>query len=146
MSPRTCYYFGCWGYPGHRLFAAGGRTVVVPDLEGVRLDGSLAPRMMDGKIYYDGQIALPGARWRFIERSRECRPGQFLRHRVGEYTALAWWDSYQGDSRPGSNSVLLLRWPPATAEEVIAAGRLYFPQVLKNLSAHGIQLTQMEIG
>lgn len=142
-----CLYFGCWKEPGHILIGLDGRAVssrhpavrfVVGD-KTIHIDGSLAPRQVRG---------YPVC-WKAIcERARahycgEAPQGQFLRHELPNgYTAIQWWDRQQGDTRPGSNSTILLEGIHDSAE-LIAALDAFFPNVRANLVRGGVQLVEV---
>lgn len=154
MTDR-CFYFGCWNEPGHFLFAPEGRTVHGPECDRVdfydvaadgerkHLDGNLAPRRTkDGRIIYDGQFKT--RRERQLSYAGECSQGNYLCHVLPNgFTAIAWWDRCQGDTRGACNSTVLLEGNH-TAEEVLAAGRQHFPHVFENLARGGTKRQEKE--
>jgi hypothetical protein len=75
--------------------------------------------------------------------SSEYPQGQFLVHHLDSgYTAMAWWDRCQGDTRGACNSTILLEGRH-TAEEMLAALQKHFPHVLANLEKHGVKLVEV---
>lgn len=149
-----CFYFGCWGCPGHYLHIPGGRDYARDESCCVyygqpgnqrHLDGSLAPRRMrDGSVIWSGSGDTEERRRRLRYDSEELDEGQFLRHELDNgFTAIQWWDRHQGDGRGACNSTILLRGSH-TSEEMLAALAQHFPQVLARLTAAGIALVEVK--
>ncbi len=149
MSDR-CFYFGCWGTPGHYLFTPGVRSRdhdsrrIEYYATGLHLDGTLAPRRL--REYYGGGICWTGQdqqqRSQLQSNSSECPQGQFLLHHLANgFTAISWWDRNQGDTRSACNSTILLEGEHTTAE-MLAALALHFPHVLENLKKAGVELVE----
>jgi hypothetical protein len=148
MTEPCCYYFGCLRRgDGHRLYEPGdvpcrhdGSGVLRYGPAGVHVDGTLAPRVK----YGDGGAKIVwGAYGGIPVYTPECPEGEFLLHHLDNgFTAMAWWDRQQGDRRPNSNSVLLYAGKHS-ADEMVAALREHFPQVLKNLRRSGVTLRQV---
>lgn len=138
MTEGMCLFFGCWGSPGHYLFApSGGKPKLTPQESydiSCKLDGALAPsRTPGGSIVYGGHMRA---------RYGECPQGVFLRHRLDEWSLLQWWDRNQGDARPACNSTILLRGEH-TSEELLEALAHHFPQVLRRLEDANVFLVEV---
>jgi hypothetical protein len=143
-----CLFFGCWGRPGHGLFASGGRPSPrhrVFDL-GWELDGTLAPKRSSDGVVFSLSGLKPDERYRLDRHSTECPQGQYLVHLLDwplmsttKWAAASWWDRCQGDDRAGCNSTVLLEGGHS-AEEVVQALRDHFPTVLGNLARAGVEL------
>ena len=144
---NRCLFFGCWNHAGHYLWAPGAHRFWDDAISrpggGAHLDGSFAPK----RDQRTGQIACGATsndrddyhRWRNFE---ECPQGQFLKHTVGGFTLIQWWDRNQGDGRGACNSTILLEGEH-TSEEVLAAGKLHFPHVFENLERAGVALVEV---
>jgi hypothetical protein len=147
-----CFFFGCWGEPGHFIHAPGGARLWAADHleyfgDHVHLDGNLAPRIVKRSpaLCWAGRGKTVEDRRRLLYESDECPQGQFLLHLLDTgYTAIAWWDRTQGDSRSGCNSTLLLEGEH-TAEGMLTALRTHFPTVLANLTKAGVQLVDVGV-
>jgi len=131
-DPKT-YFYGCLNGHGHFLFRAGvsgyQRAPLVerygPDQR--HIDGSLAPRVYDGA---SGQ-------------GQEAPQGLYtIAYLDNGYTAMAWWDRTHGETRFGSNSIVLMEGEH-TAEELIAALRTHWPKVLDDMAKAGVVLKQV---
>ncbi len=149
VDPKLrCFYFGCWDDAGHFLYAPGGRrasTRDVPELgkyASGALDGAFAPRRIAGRLCWSAQDPSGG----LARRSDEYPQGEFLIHylEIG-FTAMAWWDRRQGDTRGGCNSVILLEGKH-TADAMRAALLQHFPSVLANLERAGVRLVEVPRG
>ena len=149
-----CYYFGCWREAGHFLWAPGGQSVHYTErgkIENygnprIHIDGTLAPRWINGVVGWQGMPAKDERERRSFEHGQELRDGRYLSHRLDNgYSALAWWDRHQGDNRPGSNCVLLLEGDQ-NAQQILAAGRIHFALVFENLKKAGIELVEVKAG
>lgn len=142
-KPR-CFFFGCWNQSGHYLFAPGGRRERSNNGAALlgnytHIDGALAPRYGRGGALCWKASHPDGS-------SAEYPQGRFLRHVLDNgFTALQWWDQTQGDTRPGSNSTLLLEGD-RTTEECLAALREHFPHVVENLKRAGVELVEVKRG
>jgi hypothetical protein len=112
----------------------------------VHLDGNLAPRIVRRSpevLCWAGRGKTVEERRYLQHESSECIQGQFLLHLLDTgYTAIAWWDRTQGDSRSGCNSTVLLEGEH-TAEDMLTALRTHFPTVLANLTKAGVQLVDV---
>jgi hypothetical protein len=152
--PPRCFYVGSWTHAGMYLWNEQGRypkeawyvEFTSRGEDRMHLDSSLAPRRMKrtGELCW---CAMRGkAEWQRIHYDSEEYPlGQFLRHVLDTgFTAIQWWDRYQGDSRGGINSTILLEGN-RTSEEVIAAMVARFPRVAKNLTAAGVELVEVPL-
>jgi hypothetical protein len=152
----TCLYFGSLKGDGHCLYGHDGFSFWNGDVArpgGTHIDGSLAPRKVrvGSKSYYNLEkpsqliwTSMPeGDHARLEGDSEECPQGQFLLHILTDgFTAIQWWGRCQGDTRPGSNSTLLLSGIHS-AEEVIAAGKRHFPKVFERLEMNHVQLVDV---
>jgi len=142
-----CLYFGCWRDSGHILVDPDGwplrsrHPAVWPkvDDETFHIDGALAPRRVQGgPVCWKAMCGRTRAHY-----CGEAPQGQFLRHELPNgYTAIQWWDRQQGDTRPGSNSTILLEGSHDSAE-LIAALEAFFPSVRANLVRGGVQLVEV---
>lgn len=149
MDEPRCFYEGSWGAPGMYLWDAHGRHP--PDgfeyfgrADRFHLDSSLAPRRMKrtGELCW---CAMNGkSEWQRIHYDSEEYPlGQYMRHELDTgFTAIQWWDRYQGDSRGGINSTILLEGK-RTSVEMIDALLTHFPRVAKNLKDNGVELVEV---
>lgn len=147
-APRP-YFFGCWNSLGHFLHAPGGRSDYAADREINRaalphLDANYAPRQgvrgaVRGRLCWTGEGAEIADRRRIEDHSVESPQGEYLRHRRGGFTLIAWWDRCQGDTRPGCNSTFLLEGDHDEAA-MLAALAEHFPHVLANLQRAGVVL------
>ena len=146
-----CYYFGCWREAGHYLWAPGGRSVTYSERQAIEyygtprlhIDSTLAPRWINGVVGWAGMPAKDDRERQSYERGQQLRNGRCLSHRLDNgYSALAWWDQHQGDSRPGSNCVLLLEGDQ-NAQQILAAGQVHFARVFENLKQAGIELAEV---
>jgi len=139
-----CLFFGCWGQPGHCLIAPSGtsRTGLPSDEAWAlaeALDGAFAPRRgRDGAIVCGNHYVYEGRAY----GTEECAQGEFLRHRLGKWSLLQWWDRCQGDTRGACNSTILLEGERTTAE-LLQALETRFPSVLENLKQHGVKLVDV---
>lgn len=146
----TCYFFGCWGQPGHYLVGPGGSYVpsiskVTSYGDHIHIDGSLAPRMKDGRVTWVGSGATPRDRELITSYSAELPQGQFMLHWLDNgFTAIQWWDRQQGDMRGACNSTVLLEGIH-NVETMLAAARQHFPSVLENLKKAGIELVEVKL-
>ncbi len=147
------FFFGCWNEPGHFMFApGGGRTAYDFDNKfhadgGPYLDGSYAPRSgvrgaVRGRMCFTGEGATRDVRQRIDYDSEECPQGEYMLHRRGGFTLLAWWDRTQGDKRGACNSTFLLEGEHDEAA-MLAALAVHFPHVLANLARAGVTLRQV---
>ncbi len=128
------YYFGCWGGPGHFLFAPDGRSFGRNDPLPVGL------RQLDGKLCGDPALAdLSGLRrghppyWPGDDAHQP--QGVARLHHVEGWSVLAWWDR-TGDHRGGSNSAFVARGT-LTAEALAQLGAEAFPAVWARVEAAG---------
>jgi hypothetical protein len=149
----NCFYFGCWNQAGHYLHLPGGYAPIglarhsrggyaIEWVGNSHLDSGLAPQQTrDLGIVFHAQGA---AAEEAIRRSgQECPQGQFLRHVLPSgYTAIAWWDRTQGDTRGACNSTILLEGEH-TSEVMLAALAEHFPSVLANLKRAGVELVEV---
>lgn len=129
---EAVYYFGCWGHPGHYLFAPDGRAF------GRNEPLPVALRQLDGQFCGDPALAdLSGQRrghpphW-----PGDAQPVGLARlHHVEGWTVLAWWDR-SGDPRAGSNSAFVA---PGihTAATLRKLGADAFPAVWRRIEAAG---------
>lgn len=125
------YFYGCLNGHGHFLFRAGVsgylRAPLVerygPDQR--HIDGSLAPRVYDRASGRLGQEAAQGL--------------YTIAHLDNGYTAMAWWDRTHGETRFGSNSIVLMEGE-RTAEELVAALKAHWPKVLEDMAKAGVAL------
>jgi len=163
-DPRV-YYFGCWNSPGHYLHAPGGAwpkdgrwREYYAGLDGqpVHIDGTLAPRKMGrdrryapdwlppGSLCWQGQGKNNADRQSLVYCSEELPQGQYLVHHLDNgFTAMAWWDRCQGDTRGACNSVVLLEGRHDAAA-MLAALQEHFPHVLANLRRHGVEPVEVK--
>lgn len=155
MQPERVYFFGCWNEAGHDLWAPGGRWVTRAEnalFSSGGLDGTLAPRRMDrdrrrgperlppGALCWAGQGKTSEERVDLLYDSDEYPQGQYLLHHLPNgFTALAWWDRCQGDTRGGCSSTFLLEGKH-DAPAMLGALAQHFPHVLANLERHGVEL------
>ena len=149
----SCFFFGCWNEAGHYLRAPGGSRISW-EMEGFvtrfgskeqrwHLDGSLAPRIYEGRYIWQAMYASLEAGRSAGSRSAEAPQGYFLRHVLDNgYSALQWWDRTQGDTRGACNSTILLEGTHTTAE-LLEALRQQFPTVLANLKRSGVALVEV---
>jgi hypothetical protein len=157
MADTECFYFGSLQGDGHFLYSSSGHRASnsLAVVDGCSIDGSLAPRRIryGSRSYYNREDPSPPVCWtlqagredrnRLAYDSAECVQGQFLLHALPNgFTTIAWWDRCQGDSRPGSNSAILLRGVH-TAEEMLAAGKQHFPLVFRRLERAGVVLVDV---
>lgn len=151
------YFFGCWNEPGHYLHTPGGYSPHDPRVAeygaGIRVDGSLAPRLVKrayklrngtwllrGDLCWTGQGADSAEAYEIEYISDEYPQGQYLLHHLPNgFTALSWWDRCQGDRRDGSNSTILLEGQH-DASAMLAALAEHFPHVMVNLLSAGVVL------
>lgn len=144
IVPDRVLYFGCWNGPGHYLVGPGGRSHGLTNQEAYNLlcalDGVLAPkRTRAGQIVFGDLRRSPNLAHR---DAVECEQGLFLRHRLGRWTLIQWWDRCQGDKRGGCNSTVLLEGEHSS-EEMLAALAQHFPHVLENLTRAGVELKEV---
>ena len=146
-----CLYFGCWNEPGHFLVGPGGSRADITTQEGYdlsnALDASFAPRRGgSGKLCWRAQARTSeedrALGWE-LRDSHEYPQGQFLSHRFGKWSLIQWWDRNQGDKRGACNSTILLEGDH-NAQQILAAGRVAFPQVFENLARAGVELVEVE--
>lgn len=150
MSDPRCFYFGCWGEPGHYLFPKERFRVrdaiewYGPPGKRRHIDGTLAPRLArDGQITWEGRSTREERSTYGRNPSAECPQGHFLVHHLDNgFTAMQWWDRSQGDTRGGCNSTILLEGEH-TADEMLAALHEHFPRVAANLKAAEIELVEV---
>lgn len=152
------YFFGCWNEAGHFLWSRGGYSAEssrdFPRAERA-LDGTLAPRRMGrdrrrgperlqpGALCWMGQGRTPEERQGIDHDSAEYPQGQYLVHQLPNgFTAMAWWDRCQGDTRGGCSSTVLLEGTHDAAAMLEALAQ-HFPHVLTNLERHGVQLVEV---
>lgn len=76
---------------------------------GTKLDGGLCPE----KEFPD----------RFLDKHEYIKV-----HRLDGWTAVAFWDR-SGDTRPGSNTVFLVRCQTAAVEDILKWSRIQWPEV-----------------
>jgi hypothetical protein len=160
MPTAKCFYFGSLKGDGHCLYAPDGRKFwndLLLQIGEAHIDGALAPRRVriGSRSYYKREDPSSVVCWtlqgetredrdRLEHDSAECPQGQFLLHALHNgFTAVAWWDQCQGDTRPGSNSVILLRDIHTRAETAIAVGKEHFPQVFENLERKSVKLVDV---
>ncbi len=155
-----CFYFGCWGSPGHGLHAPGGRSAFDALERDHRahdaieyygkgdcrhhLDATLAPlkHQYTGKLCWNGQDDKDGSK-HIRYRSEEYPQGQFLIHHLDNgYTAMQWWDRNQGDKRGACNSTILLKGEHGGGE-MLRALYEHFPHVAENLKKAGVELVEV---
>jgi hypothetical protein len=143
-------FFGCWGRAGHYLFGPGGSLPSMSTQSSrdlcTKLDGSYAPRRgRSGALCWRAMAPTAEADrllgWE-IRDSGECPQGQFLHHHLDGFSLIQWWDRCQGDTRPGCNSTVLLVGEHDSAT-VRAAARKHFPEVLRNLERHCVELLEV---
>lgn len=107
-APALAYYFGCIAghKPGHYLIDCHGRIVADPPhgLEPDKLDQKFAPQ--------------PRA---------ELMRGRFKLTQILGWTFMGFWDN-TGDTRPGSNSLFIMRGH-MNAEQTMAAAASLFPGI-----------------
>lgn len=145
-QPRV-YFFGCWkGEAGHHLNHPKGSTIPTEIRTSVSFYGATHPRRhIDGTLAPRRHTSSKRIIWTGMDskeeyRSEECEQGLFLVHHLDNgFTAMAWWDRTQGDTRPGSNSVVLIEGKH-DADDCIAALIENFPDVLRNLTKAGVKL------
>lgn len=155
------YFVGCWNEAGHYLHTPGGYSPHDPRVAeygaGIRVDGSLAPRLMKrayklrngtwllrGALCWTGQGADPAEAYEIECASDEMPQGLYLLHHLPNgFTAVQWWDRCQGDVRGGSNSTILLEGRH-DAPAMLAALREHFPHVLANLKRCGVELVEVQ--
>lgn len=104
-TDMTVWFFGCLGEPGHYLRGADKRIEwnrVHP--WGNKIDGGLC----EGPKY-------------------QRADGKMWEHHKDGWTAVAFWDQ-SGDDRGASNTAFLVH-AEVTADELIAAARLQWPEV-----------------
>lgn len=149
--PRLAYFFGVLVGIGHHMYGFGREPVYAFDRKfhadgGPHLDGNYAPRQgtrhdVRGRLVWSGQGATTEERRRISSDSEERPQGEYLLHRRGGFTLMAWWDRCQGDERGGCNSVFLLEGEHDGAAMRLALER-YFPRVLDNLRRAGVALRE----
>ena len=159
MSAPICLFLGCWGNePGHYMFSSTPTTFGFRREKSryadrlIAIDGTLAPRrVLEGTrtsrkyrgIIWQGRGTTSAARDLIERDSGEMPDGQFLLHHLDTgYTAIQWWDRTQGDTRPGSNSTILLEGHH-TSDEMIAALHEHWAPVAANLKKVGIVLVDV---
>ncbi len=146
LPASDVFYFGCWGEAGHYLHDPTGHCPreshaiehFMFNGEKRHLDGNLAPRLLGSKLSC-GKLEGP------YPRSAECPQGQFLRHELSTgFTAIAWWDRNQGDTRGACNSTVLVRGSHTT-ETMLANFAHHFPSVKARLDKAGVRLVEMTL-
>ncbi len=146
-TKQECLFFGYRANNGHVLQVDGSCYIGNHPMfgRGATLDGQYAPRRHEsGRIVFMASYLEERARWLAEYKSSKCAEGEYLLHVHPEmqrpcWTMMSWWDTCQGDRRPGGNSTILLEGEH-TAEEMIQALRDNFPLVLANLERSGVQL------
>lgn len=144
---KQSLFYGCWKEAGHFLFSITGGRVRDPLVENLspelHIDGSLAPKVFRGAVTCLFLITDNVARRRAEHGAEECPEGQFLRHVLPSgFTAIAFWDRNQGDTRPGCNSNFLL-FGEHTSEVMLTEFRKHFPHVVENLDNAGVALVEV---
>lgn len=112
------FYFGCWGSPGHFPFMKGGHH----SREYANWPKSIWPRIDAGFCK-----RLPKS-WDESSVKAEPQCGYTLTV-IDGFTILAWWDR-TGDSRPNSNSALIMQGEHS-AETMFRVGRADFPEIFQ---------------
>ena len=110
-------FFGAWSKPGHYYWAPGRRwaeceRILPASLQGRKLDGRLAPQK----------------RFTTYPNSLIEAEGEAAVHHIEGWTVVAWWDR-SVDTRPGSNSALLMRGTH-TMTAVLLEAADKFPELL----------------
>ena len=101
---KKLIYYGCIGEAGHYFFGPGERSLSRSERPTLFVDGEYTPKEM-------------------------TKQGSARVVVVDQYIIIAWHD-YTGDSRPGSNSVLLAIGYDSD-EEVLKDAAEMFPSVMK---------------